>query len=58
MEEQAIINILKVDPTTTQEEIAAIREYYKSSGRKVIIIVSGHEDMMDNLKDFIKARET
>jgi hypothetical protein len=47
-----------VSNKTTQEEIAAIREYYKSSGRKVIIIVSGHEDMMDNLKDFIKARET
>lgn len=47
-----------VSNKTTQEEIAAIREYYKSSGRKVIIIVSGQEDMIDNLKDFIKARET
>ena len=50
--------ILYVSKDTTQEEIKAIREQYKSTGRKVIVIISGQEDIRDNLKDFIKARET
>ena len=47
-----------VSNKTTQEEIKAIRDHYKQSGRKVIVVVSGKEDIKENLKDFIMARAT
>ena len=46
-----------VPKTTTTSEIRAIREHYKDSDMKVIIIISGNDNLMDNLKEFIKARK-
>jgi hypothetical protein len=49
-----------VDQNTTQEEIKKIRTQFKESGLykdyQLNIIVSGGEDIKENLKDFIKAR--
>lgn len=41
----------------TEEEAKQIREQYKMIGQKVYIIISGKEDLKENLKDFIKARQ-
>jgi hypothetical protein len=40
----------------TEEEAKYIREQYKMIGEKVYVIISGKEDIKENLKDFIKAR--
>ncbi len=40
----------------TEEEAKKIREQYKMIGQKVYIVISGKEDLKENLKDFIKAR--
>ena len=40
----------------TEEEAKKIREQYKMIGQKVYIIISGEEDLKENLKDFIKTR--
>ena len=40
----------------TEEEAKQIREQYKMIGQKVYIVISGKEDIKENLKDFIKAR--
>lgn len=44
-------------PKTTKEEIKTIREQYKSIGEKVILVVSGQEDLKENLADFIVTRK-
>ena len=46
-----------VPKTTTRDEIKAIREHYKECNVRVIIVVSGDGNIMDNLKYFIKARK-
>ena len=38
-------------PKTTKEEIKTIREQYKSIGEKVILVVSGQEDLKENLAE-------
>lgn len=40
----------------TEEEAKQIREQYKMIGQKVYVIISGKEDLKENLKNFIKAR--
>ena len=45
-----------VSKNTTQNEIKAIRKQYNDSNKRVIVVVSGGDDIMDNLKYFIKAR--
>ena len=40
----------------SEEEAKQIREQYKMIGEKVYIVISGEEDVKENLKDFIKAR--
>ena len=44
-------------PKTTKEEIKTIREQYKSIGEKVILVVSGQEDLKENLANFIATRQ-
>ena len=41
----------------TEEEAKRIREHYKMIGEKVYVVISGEEDLKENLKDFIKARQ-
>ena len=41
----------------TEEEAKQIREQYKMIGQKVYVIISGQEDLKENLKDLIKARQ-
>jgi hypothetical protein len=41
----------------SEEEAKQIREQYKMIGEKVYIVISGKEDLKENLKDFIKARQ-
>ena len=40
------------------EEAQTIRDKYKKLNQKVLIFISGKEDIKNNLKDFIKARAT
>ena len=41
---------------TTKEEIDNIRKNFTDDNRKLILIISGHENVLDNLCDFIKSR--
>lgn len=47
---------LKIHYVQSEEEAKKIREQYKMIREKVYIIISGEEDLKENLKDFIKAR--
>ena len=47
---------LKIHYVQSAEEAKQIREQYKMIGEKVYIVISGEEDIKENLKDFIKAR--
>ena len=47
---------LKIHYVQSEEEANQIREQYKMIGEKVYIVISGKEDIKENLKDFIKAR--
>ena len=47
---------LHIHYVQTEEEGKQIREQYKMIGQKVYIIISGKENIKENLKDFIKAR--
>lgn len=47
---------LKIHYVQSEEEAKQIREQYKMIGQKVYIVISGEEDIKENLKDFIKAR--
>ena len=48
---------LHIHYVETEEEAKQIREQYKMIGQKVYVIISGKEDLKENLKDFIKARQ-
>lgn len=48
---------LKIYYVQSEEEAKQIREQYKMIGEKVYIVISGEEDIKENLKDFIKARQ-
>ena len=43
--------------TTSEEEIKKIREEFKGSADKLILMVSGDENIKDNLCQFIKSRK-
>lgn len=49
---------ISVPSTTTQEEIKEIREQFKQSEQyenyKLNILISGNEDLKENLKNFLK----
>jgi hypothetical protein len=45
-----------IPKTSSQSEIKALRERYKDTPTRLIIVVSGDGNLMDNLTDFIKAR--
>ena len=47
---------LKIHYVQSEEEAKQIREQYKMIREKVYIVISGKEDIKENLKDFIKAR--
>ena len=47
---------LKIHYVQSKEEAKQIREQYKMIGEKVYIVISGKEDIKENLKDFIKNR--
>lgn len=47
---------LHIHYVQSEEEAKHIREQYKMIGEKVYIIISGEEDIKENLKNFIKAR--
>ena len=47
---------LKIHYVQSEEEAKQIREQYKMIGEKVYIIISGEEDIKENLKDFIQSR--
>lgn len=40
----------------SEKEAKQIREQYKMINEKVYIVISGKEDIKENLKDFIKTR--
>lgn len=42
---------------TTKEEINKIRKNFTNKDRKLILIISGQENVLDNLCDFIKSRK-
>lgn len=48
---------LHIHYVQSKEEAKQIREQYKMIGRKVYVVISGKEDLKENLKDFIKARQ-
>ena len=45
---------LKIHYVQSEEEAKQIRERYKMIGEKVYVVISGKEDLKENLKDFIK----
>ena len=47
---------LKIHYVQSEEEAKQIREQYKMIGEKVYIVISGEEDIKENLKDFIQSR--
>lgn len=50
--------IIKYLPQETSEEkIKQIREEFKKSGDKLILMISGKEDIQENLCEFIKSRK-
>ncbi len=40
----------------SEEEAKQIREQYKMIGEKVYVIISGKENLKENLKDFLKSK--
>ena len=49
---------LPIHYVSSPKEAKDIREAYKKLNQKVHVIISGEEDIKDNLKDFIQARKT
>ena len=50
--------IIKYLPNnTTEEEIKKIRNEFTSDEHKLILIVAGKENFLENLCDFIKSRK-
>lgn len=47
---------LHIHYVQNEKEAIQIREQYKMIGEKVYVIISGKEDLKENLKDFIRAR--
>lgn len=47
---------LKIYYVQSEEEAKQIREQYKMIDEKVYIVISGKEDLKENLKDFLKSR--
>jgi hypothetical protein len=47
---------LKIYYVQSEEEAKQIREQYKMIGEKVYIIISGKENLKENLKDFLKSK--
>lgn len=47
---------LHIHYVRTEEEAKKIREQYKMIGQKVYIVISGKEDLKENLKDFLKSK--
>ena len=47
---------LKIYYVQSEEEAKHIREQYKMIGEKVYIVISGEEDIKENLKDFIQSK--
>ena len=48
---------LHIHYVKSEEEAKQVRKQYKMIGEKVYIVISGKEDLKENLKDFIKARK-
>lgn len=48
---------LHIHYVQTEEEARQVREQYKMIEQKVYVVVSGKENLKENLKDFIKARQ-
>lgn len=42
---------------TSKEEIKTIRKMCKASGDKLILMISGDQDIKENLCEFIKSRK-
>ena len=42
---------------TSKEEIKTIRKMCKTSGDKLILMISGYQDIKENLCEFIKSRK-
>jgi hypothetical protein len=51
---QTIIKYLPKE--TSQDEIKKIREEFKKTGKLLILMISGEEDIRENLCEFIKSR--
>ena len=47
---------LHIHYVQTEEEAKQIREQYKMIGEKVYVIISGKENLKENLKDFLKSK--
>ena len=47
---------LHIHYVQSEADAIKIREQYKMIGEKVYIVISGKENLKENLKDFIKAR--
>jgi hypothetical protein len=47
---------LHIHYVQSEEEARQIREQYKMIGQKVYVIISGKENLKENLKDFLKSR--
>lgn len=47
---------LKIYYVQSEAEAKQIREQYKMIGEKVYIIISGEENLKENLKDFLKSK--
>ena len=47
---------LHIHYVQTEEEAKQIREQYKMIGQKVYIVISGKENLKENLKDFLKSK--
>ena len=51
--------IIKYLPNNmTKQDIAKIRNNFAQDNRKLILIISGNENIQENLCDFIKSRQT
>lgn len=54
MNRGVIVHYVPKEASTS--EIKAIREHYRDKDVRVMVVVSGDGNLMDNLTDFIKAR--
>ena len=47
---------LHIHYVQSEEEAKQIREQYKMIGQKVYVVISGKENLKENLKDFLKSK--